>query len=371
VKAIDAVRGFAIVAMCISHVGELIQLQLPAEGQWMRWLGLVATPAFLLLSGVSSAYVLKPDANVVRRVRFIDRALFLLVVAHPIISLCHVYDQPGDWRLAFASVYITDVVALALCLAVLMRAASGKTVLSIGLLLCVLTWPVAWYWRPATPLTDIADQILFHGGMTTPVHIGYTVPIVAYLGLYMIGFGMSRTYRSQIAAGGVSGSPGCVLPLALAMIAAAVMLKLFALLSRSYLDADTYTMLWRIVDPRLKLPPGPGYLLLFSGVTLLIYALVVRLQFASSGSATVNFLSTLGRASLVTYLLQEVTIYLVPRFFAFASIHSLSFWIGYLTLTIGIAWLVARAWTRRDGNRWISVGLTALARRFVAPAASN
>ena len=39
VMAIDMTRGFALLAMCVSHMGELIEARFPIPGQVMHILG--------------------------------------------------------------------------------------------------------------------------------------------------------------------------------------------------------------------------------------------------------------------------------------------------------------------------------------------
>src|SRR5687768_6126182 len=107
--AIDAARGTAIVLMCISHVGDLVDTARPFWGSLFYGIGLTATPTFLLLSGLATGIVLSRESAQSGRIRLIDRGIFVLLAAHVAIALCHSRDYDSLWT-APPEVYITDAV---------------------------------------------------------------------------------------------------------------------------------------------------------------------------------------------------------------------------------------------------------------------
>src|SRR5437868_12254682 len=115
-REMDAVRGAAMLAVCVSHSSQLIVGSWQsAMGVVLIRLGMVATPTFLLLSGVVCGYLSRvlPDTDRQFRWRFIDRGLFLLLVAHPVLSLTHAIALAAPNRI-LGNFYITDAVGVAL-----------------------------------------------------------------------------------------------------------------------------------------------------------------------------------------------------------------------------------------------------------------
>jgi uncharacterized membrane protein len=369
--AIDVTRGFALLAMCVSHMGELIAARFPVPGQVMHILGLVATPAFLLMSGVTSGFLLNPQAVQVRPVRFVDRALFILLLVHPVIAVCHVFDQPEDWRLAFASFYIADAIALTLMGVVLMRRLPARSLAICGLILCVVTWPISEWWNPVGEIGRVVNWILFRSGYSMEetgagLPIGYSVPLVPYVGVYLLGFALGSGAAASIRDSGRSSLSGRLLLLGFTLLCVVTAIKIayFAVLSQ--LGPELIRHVWLFTDPRVKFPPGPGYLLFFGGMTVMVFGLALRLRpDATWKGAVVRAVASLGQASLMAYVLQEVLIYFLPRQFGLVGWGGLGFWLFYLIAVIAILVVVAWHWNRRNLNRLITVGLAA---RFQTPA---
>ena len=277
------------------------------------------------MSGVTSGFLLNPQAVQVRPVRFVDRALFMLLLVHPIIALCHVFDQPEDWRFAFASIYITDAIALTLMGVLLVRRLPARTLAICGLILCVVTWPISEWWNPVGEIARLLDWILFRSGYSMEetgagLPIGYSVPLVPYVGVYLLGFSLGSGAAANIQDSGRSSLSGRLLRLGLTLLCVAAAIKMAYFAVQSQLGTELVRHLWLLTDPRVKFPPGPGYLLFFGALTVIVFGLALRLRpDATWKGAVVRAVASLGQASLMVYVLQEVLIYFLPRQFGFVA----------------------------------------------------
>src|SRR6185369_14637771 len=117
---------------------------------------------------------------------------------------------------------------------------------------------------------------------------GWIVPIVPYLGIFLIGMAGGLEYAARRArdtprhvyvrfcflAGFVAG--GC-----------AVALKVVWLLSKQHLPAVWKPVIFQLTDPFMKIPPGLGYVLAYGGTGLLMAGVMIYLAGTAWGRRVV------------------------------------------------------------------------------------
>jgi hypothetical protein len=357
--AIDAVRGSAMAFVCVSHFAMTYFPPGDPRGRWLRWVGMVATPTFVMLSGLVVGYVVRRAPGGLRAVGrgLVDRGLFLLLVAHPLIVLAHV-PLAGGLRAALPWVHVTDTIGVCLILAPLLlrlaplhRAAAGAAVYAAGWLALGASTPPGW---PAA-----LKEVLV--GSSNLRHLAYVFPIVPWLGAYavatVIGERLTEARRE-----GPARASRLASRLALAAFGLTAGLRVASSALRLPARHPALAAMTRMV----KLPPTPAYLAFFTGVGLAMLAAFIELERREAFPWLREAAALVGRNSLAAFLAQ---------YFVYCT--------GMVLLRppVGRAWplwmigsavpvvLVALAWDRIGGNRFFTVGLRP--RRPGAPAAGR
>lgn len=361
-REMDALRGAAMVAVCVSHSSQLVNgTWHSAMGAALIWVGMIATPMFLLLSGLVCGYLsrITPETDRQFRWRFMDRGLFLLLIAHPLLSLTHAVVVAAP-SLTFGNFYITDAVGVALIAgAVVARRVKPRNLLLLGLLLFVGAWFISSCVSPRSDSLRLLTRILFGVGEESDGDEGYIVPLVPYVGIFLIGIAAGIIYSQRRAHGLAQLQIGrfCVLT-GLACMVVAVGVKVAWLMAKPHLPQDWATMVYGLTNPLQKIPPGPAYALAYGGAGIFLAGIVCLLSHFGRLRSAISALAVIGRASLVTFIAQYWLYYLPTKVPGFSNAPWL--WFIAMPASLGVLWLLAFFWDRRGYNRFITLGL----RRF-------
>jgi predicted acyltransferase len=346
--------------VCHSHFGDtyLNPLGLDQVDDLLSGLTLMATPAFILVSGLVLGFLYYSRGEGVTfdrmRRKLLDRALFLLTVAHVAIVAAHV--PMFGWKRALDIVFITDVVAICVItgtLLVPMLGARGRAALGVslygGATLIVLLWMPA----QVVPGQLIKHVLVGHKPALEESTFVYNFPVLQWLGLYLLatvlgqGLARAQSARAQIA---------MLAGLGVALAGSAVLLRavrpglghLLELLTPSRRDTlEFLTARWQ------KLPPGPVYLLFYSGLALCLVAGCLWLCRVSPSGAVTMTLELVGRNSLITFVLQYLVYYclIFSLHLPYTRLWPLLFAATYLLLVMA-AWV----WQRTEAGRFLTVG---------------
>jgi uncharacterized membrane protein len=335
IRALDAIRGAAMVAVCVSHSSQFAG---PRLGGRLWTLGLVATPTFLLVSGFICAYLASArDTPGATRWQLIDRAAFLLVVVHVALGASSIAwaSIPGP---VIGSFYVTDAVAVGLLVATWAAFQDAKHVAALGVLLFVSAWIVSMFLERSTDGDSPLARLLFglHGGARPGVT--FIVPLVPYLGIFLLGVAGGRAYADRVREVSIERLARFCFTLGLVAAVVGVGLKIAG-----------------IAEPRQKIPPSLAYLLTFGGLGVSGAGLVFALEARGIARGLVSMLATLGRVSLVTFVSQAWLFFLLSR--VWRGEPSPALWLAVFPLTVAIVWLIAAAWDRRGLNRRLTLGL--------------
>ncbi len=321
----------------------------------------VASPAFVWISGMMLGILYhrnRDDFSVVRD-RLIDRALFFLIVGHPLLMISFLFRSPG-WALPRV-VFITDTVAV--CLIV------GSTLVTrldpwrralLGALLLITSWILIVTWLPPIPSTAWWLKNIVTGDLRDD-DVSYTFPLLPWLGFYLVssalGGGVARLYQERrrrslrnaaaLIAAGAMGS--------------AIVMKFLMRRLADLVATSTYSKaLMTLSSLALKRPPGPAYFALYGGVALMMFATILMLEEISLGRAVIRWCAVFGRSSLACFVAQfyvyYVGVFLLP--------HPPT-WVApfYFAATLIPLRLLASAWDGASLNRCLTVGYGAAARR--------
>jgi Predicted membrane protein len=357
VREIDAARGAAMAAVCISHSALYLSAH-PEHQRILATIGMVATPSFLLLSGTVCGYLAskaREDVSQFRR-RLIDRGLFLLIVAHLVIGLTNSAWAPLD-DVLIGSVYITDAVGIGLIVAAFVaRRLSSRQLLACGFALylgaCALTASI----EPTSDHARFLARLFLGIGGGNWQQGGYVVPVLPYLAIFLIGLAGGREYGARRARGAtlLQIARSCMW-IGLACMTAAVCIKVLAVGAKPSLSVELHDDLWFLTDPRQKIPPGISYALAFGGAGVLGTAAIFAMSHFARGQLLIAALSTVGRASLITFVVQ-FWVYAYPaRVLQIGDLGA--WWPLAFAGSVGFLWLVAAGWDRANYNRFLTLGL--------------
>jgi uncharacterized membrane protein len=92
---VDAVRGIAMFFIGISHISFYLINDSGILASHARAIGYVATPNFLLMSGLACGYQLAHSPTAATALRVVDRGLFAFLVGHLLVTASIVYMVPA------------------------------------------------------------------------------------------------------------------------------------------------------------------------------------------------------------------------------------------------------------------------------------
>jgi surface polysaccharide O-acyltransferase-like enzyme len=365
IAPVDAARGCAMAMVCFSHIKQYIA----AESADVSWLlaatTRIATPTFLLLSGFVIGHLLRTRERGTTSIALFDRALFLILLAHPLLSVAEIPEM-GVAHWMFGRVMITDTIGIALLLALAIRSASAGMLFGAGISLCLLAWgvhfiPVSgpWIQNLATVLVDYRS--------TGPHMI--EAPVIPYLGMFLIGMALSARFRDQLlqaSHGEIARHLVRLSTAALIVVGVGVVVWMVAkaAISEFVGDAHVSALLRQTLDPRSKHPPSPAYFAFYGALGLLMLAWFFYGKPRSLVQPLIRHASVIGRASLMCYVVQDWIFSLAPALFGFESITSIAFWFVYLSVALLGLYVLSAKWEQAGGNRRLTVGIKAISRRL-------
>jgi uncharacterized membrane protein len=360
---IDAVRGLAMFFIGVSHISFYLINDSELLASYLRAIGFVATPNFLLMSGLACGYQLAASPTTATALRILDRGLFAFLVGHLLVAGSLVYVVPSGT--AFEHVVITDSIGILLCLAPVLQNATARRLFWLGAMVYLVSSTLALAWHPTTRLTTLLGALLFainDGGMPD---VGWVTPTIPYLGIFLFGVGLGKLISSGRRAG---RSRALDIQLAVAG-SAAILVAFVSNVARHFIKPyllphwatkNWADMLLTTINIRHDAPPTLGYALFYGGIGVALVGVLglltarVRQGFAAR---LLEPVAVIGRASLVSYVVQQWTIDFVPLWVGFDS------WLTpltapvYLVLNTVLMYWVARIWGQHHGNRLMTLGL--------------
>jgi uncharacterized membrane protein len=352
---LDGARGTAMLLVLVTHFADTYFINGPSI--WARVLselGRIASPTFMLISGIviGFMYRARPAHFDDFRVKLVDRGLFLLAIAHPLMAVA-LWPTLHTTR----GVMITDVVAVSMIVAPWFTIwISARSRLAASVLLYSLSWVMVSAWAPQSTFGLVVQETLF--GTLTPKIYLFAFPLVPWFSLALAG----SAFGEYIAERTTRGNDQLVRLLAMVMVVcvtASVVLKVgYLAAEQAGLLGDPSTaaaVIAHALTARMKTPPSPVYLLFFGGLACGVLAILLAAERSGRFTRVLGYIEVLGRTSLVMFVTQSFVYYtflhaLRPR------LTGEALWPLYLILSMLPVIGVALLWHKNDWGRFITIG---------------
>jgi hypothetical protein len=359
---VDALRGTAMVFVGISHISIFVWPYSSSLSALFKWLGYFATPNFLLMSGLAAGFQLARSSSAAAVARIVDRGLFVLLVGHVLVAGSLVFiAAPGT---AFEHMVITDTIGLLLCTTPLLRNIEPRTAFLTGAALFIVSSATAFALQPQSASAIFLGEIFLDVKNGAHSEAGWAVATLQYFGIFIVGIGIGKViYRRRGTAGEAALSwrllmyGGGAILLAIAFNVAAHALKHSLLAGVSVHSWGD--VLLKSLEIRSKNPPALAYALFYGGGGIALVGLLGIAERRARGPLirVAHCAAVFGRASFVTYVAQQYLVEFVPMWLGFDMWLTPAYVIGYLVLIVFTTFLIADAWDRRNGNRYLTLGL--------------
>lgn len=344
--AVDAARGAAMAFVCLSHFSYTYFPEEDSRGIWLQMIGRIATPTFMILSGIVVSYRMGgAAAKLPRNQRWlVDRGLFLILVGHPLIYLALLGDRVPHLR----EVFVTDVIGLCLVVAPLFLHLRPLWCLAAGVAILALSWAMV-PWNPEGSWLLALKELLV--GAMVLQKFQYVFPVLPWFGVFLVATAFGQRV-AEIRRSGDAAVARFTFRMAVAALGVAVLGRAAAFLGRLPVKNPWLTWLASLE----KLPPSPVYLAFFAGVGLSMLATFIELERRNQLPTLRGVAALVGRNSLAAFVAQYYVYYMAMVLLRPPVSDAWPIWfLGSLAPVLAVAML----WARFGGNRFFTVGLRA------------
>jgi uncharacterized membrane protein len=362
---VDAVRGLAMFFIGVSHISFYLINDSGALASNLRGIGYVATPNFLLMSGLACGYQLAASPTTATALRILDRGLFAFLVGHLLVAGSLVYMVPPGT--AFEHIVITDSIGVLLCLAPLLKRTAATRLLWMGAAVYLASTTLAFFWHPVSNAQVLLGALLFSindGGMPD---IGWVSPTLPYMGIFLFGVGLGKMI-SQCRRAGPTAAQALSMRLAVAGSGAVVLAMVLNVgrhfvkpfLMRNLVEKNWADVVLTTINIRHDSPPTLCYALFYGGIGVALVGylgLLSQREPVSTPVRVVRLAAVIGRASFISYVLQQWLIDFTPIWVGFDSWLTPATAPVYLIINTVLMYWVASAWSRHKANRFMTFGL--------------
>jgi len=356
IRSLDATRGTAMIFVLISHFG-LTYFGLNGQEQledWFERVGKVASPTFMVLSGMMAGflYAMRPESFRATRMRLADRGLFFLTFGHVVIAIAHA-PRLGRFDWALYEVFITDTIAFSIIVGPFLvevlrpwaRVALGVAVFAASWAAMEL-WPVDWHswWRAA-----LAGELV--AGPTYRAGI-YTFPVLPWFATYLACTSLGGAFAARLKQDGEDGAARLMLHAGgTSMLLALVFAKLGSVARDAGVIAPE-GLVSTLASLSCKRPPGPVYLLFHGGAGLLLLAAMMTVDRLGRLDAWLRFTTRMGRTSFFLFVVQ---FFVFNEFFFRARLPMSPVWPLYFAATVALVGLASWWWDAGGYNRFMTM----------------
>lgn len=339
-----------MIAVCLSH---FMWSAVQTVGETKTFdrlivLSMVASPTFILVSGITLGYMQQGGAEAYARFRakLRDRAILLLTVAHVLMAPAFYYMAPSSGQ-AWRALPITDTIGVCLLLGpAIVERLSARGRVWLAAVLVAASWATIY----AIPETaGVGVRIVENAlvGFRRESWWFYSFPVVPWLGVYLFGTAVGQAIGREPAVR-PNGLSVVLLRWAGAAAAAALLLgaatrSVARLFAGSPVARDVAL---RLGNPVGKVPPSPEYLLVYGSAGLVMTAAAATLIERGWLPWVTRRAIDIGRASLVVFVVQGYLYYLI-------ELHWLPprhLWPLMFAASLVIVYGVSRAWLAAGGN---------------------
>lgn len=356
-EAFDAARGVGMLLVCLSHFStSYLHQENGSTRDLMFNIGMIASPTFVAVSGIMLGLLSTRNDQTFSdlRVKLTDRALFMLVIAHNLITLSLIRWIPHGSSAMRRSV-MTDTIAGCLLAGVwLVTTTSRRLRIGAGIACVVVAWVLVLRWSPNGMLGEDAKELLV--GAIPYQALAYTVPMLPWFGVYLICTAFGQHLGGLYLRGDRRGVERAFLIVAVSGIGFAIGARLL----RGALEPSGHAaaLAWAfapVFSPWQKIPPSPAYMAFFGGLGFGLLWLVMSVTHRGWFRPLTREAATIGRCSLAVFVAQYFMYYtlLGPLRLPYSRA-----WPLLLLASFGLMLLFARVWDRHKLNAVLTVGLS-------------
>ena len=356
IRALDATRGTAMLFVLISHFGLSYFGRNHQEHfeDWFERVGKVASPTFMVLSGMMAGflYAMRRDSFRVTRMRLADRGLFFLTVGHVVIAVAHV-PRLTYFDRALCEVFITDTIAV--CIIVgpfLVETLRSRARLALGAALFAASWamtelwPVDWHlWWRAALVGEPVTGPTYRAGI-------YTFPVLPWFATYLASTSLGAAFAARLKRDGEAGAARLMLHVGGAAVLLAIACAKVGAVARDAGVLAPEGLVAMLTSIGCKRPPGPVYLLFHGGAGLLLLAATMTVDRLGRLDAWLRFTTRMGRTSFFLFVVQ---FFVFNMFFFRARLPMSPVWPLYFAATVALVGLASWWWDAGGYNRFMTV----------------
>jgi uncharacterized membrane protein len=356
IRSLDATRGTAMLFVLVSHFG---LTYFGRNGQehledWFERVGKVASPTFMVLSGMMAGflYAMRQESFRATRMRLADRGLFFLTFGHVVIAIAHV-PKLGRFDWALYEVFITDTIAFSIIVGpFLVEALRPRARLALGAAVFTVSWaamelwPGSWHpwWRSA----------LVGGYVTGPTYRAgiYTFPVLPWFATYLASTSLGAAFAARLSRDGEAGAARLMLHVGGASVLLASVCAKAGTVARDAGMIDPDGLIATLASVGCKLPPGPVYLFFYGGAGLLLLAATMTVDRLGRLDAWLRFTTRMGRTSFFLFVVQ---FFVFNEFFFRVRLPMSPVWPLYFAATIAFVALASWWWDAGGYNRFMTM----------------
>lgn len=243
--------------------------------------------------------------------------------------------------------------------------ASAQRLLWIGAGVYLFASAVALSWHPTSNLQILLGAVLFSINDGTMPDVGWVSPTIPYMGIFLVGVGLGKLIsqcrqdgRAEVLSVRLAAAGSIAAVASLALNVARHFVKPF--LMQHFAPKNWADVLLTTMNVRHDAPPTLGYALFYGGIGIALVGflgLLPRREKASRLIRVARIAAVIGRASFVSYVVQQWSIDFVPIWVGFDSWLTPATSPIYLALSTVIMFWVAAIWGRHKANRYMTFGL--------------
>jgi hypothetical protein len=323
---------------------------------------MLASPTFVIINGILIGFLYRTRTNDFDRIRmrFTDRGIFLLAVAHLLLVGSHV----GAYPIAFF--HMTDTLGVCLLVEpwlVTRIRPRNRVLISVGLYILALTALLLWH--PENGFAIVLKETLI--GSRMPSFYDYAFPVLPWFCLNFAATALGDRLGVQWEVGDSRAMQRTLARTAAACFSAGVLLTLAYVVGKHMHLLGPSALF--LVMPLQKQPPSPAYLLCYGSAGLALISACLLVERTGIAQRVVAHATAFGQSSLFAFVLQAYVYYAgIARVRDFLPLAS-RIWPVYLAMTMVFIVGSALIWHRRGYNRFVTVGYHL--RREVQPKAEE
>jgi uncharacterized membrane protein len=357
--ALDMARGIAMLLVFVAHYSQIYFVETTAWAQFFHaygvMIGRIAAPAFVLVSGFLLGFLYQhrqEDWGSVR-IHLVDKAIFMATVAHLLIALF----VAAKTTMAIGHGHITDTIALCVLLGTfVIPRTTPRLRLALAGALYGVSW-IAWlFWDPTIPVWTVLKGV-FIGAPTEDASI-FWFPLIPWVSLYLFGSWLGGYAGSQNVKELHTSVAIRLIQIGIGTAVLGMVIRVVDQFLGQHVSPKPQAILHASASLYQIYPPSPAYLLLYSGMSVVMIGVLYMCERAWRGQLVAKVLEDLGQSSLIAYVLQFLVYYtaiflLVTK----TDLMPTSLWPVYFLTSVLFLLLLVKMSRRAGLNGFCTVGL--------------